>query len=87
MDIDSIKKFRNIFDNSDIVKSWEAKGFDHVGTIFVGPEYTIGFPMDGGFVLEKVTYLREIKFDMDMLELIYNTKKYIIDLDKSIVSD
>ena len=87
MDIDSIEKFRDIFDNSDIVKSWEAKGFDHVGTIFIGPEYTISFPMNGGFELEQVADLREIKFDMDMLELIYNTKKYITDIDKSIVSD
>lgn len=75
-----IEEFRQIFDNSDIVKKWKEKGYDHIGTMFFGEEYDISFPMDGGVVIKKIAYLRDIKLDLEMLELIYNTKKYITEL-------
>ena len=77
---DSIEMFREVFDNSDIVKQWEERGFDHVGTIFSGDEYDIAFPMNGGIAITKTTYVRTIEFDKEMLDLIYKTKQYIINL-------
>jgi len=77
---DSIEMFREVFDNSDIVKQWEERGFDHVGTIFSGNEYDIAFPMNGGIAITKTTYVRTIEFDKEMLDLIYKTKQYIINL-------
>ncbi len=78
---DPVEMFRAVFDNSNIVKRWEAKGFDHVGTIFCGNEYDIEFPMDSGVAITKTTRLRTIEFDKEMLDLIYETKQYIISLD------
>ena len=75
---DPVEMFREVFDNSDIVKQWEAKGFDHVGTIFSGNDYDIAFPMNSGVVI--TNYLRTIEFDKEMLDLIYETKQYIINL-------
>ena len=72
--------FRKVFNNSDIVKQWEEKGFDHVGTIFSNSEYDILFPMDSGVIISKTTTLRTIEFDKEMLYLIYETKQYIISL-------
>lgn len=77
---DSNEMFRKVFDNSDIVKQWEERGFDHVGTIFCGKEYDISFPMDSGIIITKTTYLRTLEFDMEMLDLIYKTKQYILNL-------
>lgn len=75
---DPVEMFREVFDNSDIVKQWEERGFDHVGTIFSGSEYDIAFPMNSGIVITKTTYLRSIEFDKEMLDLIYETKQYIV---------
>ena len=77
---DPVEMFREVFDNSDIVKQWEERGFDHVGTIFSGDEYDIAFPMDGGVAITKTTYVRTIEFNKEMLDLIYKTKQYIINL-------
>ena len=77
---DSNEMFRKVFDSSDIVKQWEERGFDHVGTIFCGKEYDISFPMDSGVVITKTTYLRTLEFDMEVLDLIYKTKQYILNL-------
>jgi hypothetical protein len=78
---DPVEMFREVFDNSNTVKQWEERGFDHVGTIFSGYEYDIAFPMDRGVAITKTTYLRTIEFDQEMLDLIYKTKQYIINLD------
>ncbi len=78
---DPVEMFRAVFDNSDIVKRWEAKGFDHVGTIFCGNEYDIRFPKNSGIIIEPNTYLSNIEIDIDMLNLIYETKQYIVNLD------
>lgn len=77
---DQIEMFREVFDNSGIVKEWEKRGFDHVGTIFDCNEYEIAFPMDSGVVITKTTALRTIEFGQEMLDLIYKTKQYIINL-------
>lgn len=77
---DSNEMFRKVFDNSDIVKQWKERGFEHIGTIFLGNDYDIAFPMDSGMIISKTTYLRNIEFDMEMLDLIYKTKQYIRDL-------
>ena len=77
---DSKEMFREIFDNSDIVKQWEERGFDHIGTIFFGNDYDIAFPMNSGIIISKTTYLRDIEFDMEMLNLIQETKEYIVNL-------
>ena len=77
---DSNEMFRKVFDNSDIVKQWKERGFEHIGTIFLGIDYDIAFPMDSGIIISKTTYLRNIEFDMEMLDLIYKTKQYIRDL-------
>jgi len=79
--MDDVEIFRKVFDNSEIVRRWEEKGFDHVGTIFCGDEYDITFPMDGGIEITKSTRMRTITFDLDMLNLIHDTKDYIIKLD------
>lgn len=81
---DKIEKFQEIFNTSDIVKRWEAKGFDHVGTIFCGEKFDILFPMDGGIKLQHYHPSREISIDLEMLELIYETKKYILELHQEI---
>ncbi len=75
---DSIEMFREVFDNSDIVKQWEEKGFDHVGTIFSNSDYDIAFPMNSGVVI--TNRLRTIEFDKETLNLIYETKQYIVNL-------
>lgn len=77
---DPVEMFRVVFDNSDIVKQWEERGFDHVGTIFNGNDYDIAFPMNSGVVITKTNYLRSIEFDKEMLDLIYETKQYIVNL-------
>lgn len=77
---DHQEMFSKIFDNSDIVKQWKEKGFDHIGAIFLGNDYDIAFPMDSGIIISKTTYLRNIEFDMEMLNLIQETKEYIINL-------
>ena len=77
---DSNEMFRKVFDNSDIVKRWEERGFDHVGTIFCGKDYDIAFPMNSGVIISKTTYLRTLEFDMEMLNLFYETKQYIVNL-------
>ena len=77
---DSKEMFSEIFDNSDIVKQWEERGFEHIGTMFLGSDYDIAFPMDSGIIISKTTYLRNIEFDMEMLNLIQETKEYIINL-------
>ena len=77
---DSKDMFTKVFDNSDIVKQWKERGFEHIGTIFLGNDYDIAFPMDSGMIISKTTYLRNIEFDMEMLDLIYKTKQYIRDL-------
>lgn len=77
---DPIEMFREVFDDSGIVKEWEEKGFVHVGTIFSNDDYDISFPMDSGVIISKTTSLRTIEFDMDMLNLIYETKRFIIGL-------
>ena len=33
--------FTKVFDNSDIVKQWKERGFEHIGTIFLGNDYDI----------------------------------------------
>ncbi len=78
--MDKIEIFEKVFDNSEIVRRWEEKGFDHTGTLFSGEEYNIAFPMNGGIEIIKTTYIRTIKFDLDMLNLIHDTKDYIIKL-------
>lgn len=77
---DSNEMFRKVFDNSDIVKRWEERGFDNVGTIFCSDDYDIAFPMNSGVIITKTTYLRTIEFDKEMLDLIYETKQYIVNL-------
>ena len=77
---DSKEMFSEIFDNSYIVEKWKERGFDHIGTMFLGNDYDIAFPMDSGMIISKTTYLRNIEFDMEMLDLIYKTKQYIRDL-------
>ena len=77
---DSNEMFTKVFDSSDIVKQWKERGFEHIGTIFLGIDYDIAFPMDSGIIISKTTYLRNIEFDMEMLDLIYKTKQYIRDL-------
>ena len=77
---DSKEMFREIFDNSDIVKQWKERGFEHIGTMFFGNDYDIAFPMNSGIIISKTTYLRDIEFDIEMLNLIYKTKQYIRDL-------
>lgn len=75
---DPVEMFRAVFDNSDIVKQWEEKGFDHVGTIFSNGDYDIAFPMNSGVTI--TNHLRTIEFDKEMLDLIYETKQYIVNL-------
>lgn len=77
---DSKEMFSEIFDNSDIVEQWKKRGFEHIGTMFLGSDYDIAFPMDSGIIISKTTYLRNIEFDMEMLNLIQETKEYIINL-------
>ena len=77
---DSKEMFSEVFDNSDIVKQWKERGFDHIGTMFLGNDYDIAFPMDSGIIISKTTYLRNIEFDMEMLNLIQETKEYIVNL-------
>lgn len=77
---DPNEMFRAVFDNSDIVEQWEEKGFVHVGTIFSNGDYDISFPMNSGVVISKTTTLRTIEFGQEMLDLIYKTKQYIINL-------
>ena len=77
---DSKEMFTEILDNSDIVKQWKERGFEHIGTMFLGNDYDIAFPMDSGIIISNTTYLRNIEFDMEMLNLIQETKEYIINL-------
>ena len=77
---DSNKMFTKVFVFIVIVKQWKERGFEHIGTIFLGNDYDIAFPMDSGMIISKTTYLRNIEFDMEMLDLIYKTKQYIRDL-------
>lgn len=83
-----LQKFRILFDHSSIVRRWEEKGFTHVGTIFCGEAYDVSFPClphSAGVEIEQRGFRnRKIEISMEMLELIYETKIYILGLEKTI---
>lgn len=81
---DSNEMFRKVFDNSDIVKRWEERGFDNVGTIFNQTEgnMTISFNIENNSVEIDVPsmFIGRVRILGEMLDLIYETRQYIINL-------
>ena len=74
------EKFRSIFNESYIVTRWKDKGFDHVGTIFQSEEMEISFVVGNNIELKIFEKYRKVELDIDLLNLILETKRFIEDL-------
>ncbi len=74
------EKFRSIFNESYIVTRWKDKGFDHVGTIFKSEEMEISFIVGYNVELRILEKYRKVELDIDLLNLILETKRFIEDL-------